>query len=320
MAETVGNLKIGIIGLGMVGEPIRRWFEEKRGFKRGTDLFCYDTDPKKGYYDDINKAHVIFVAVPTPPNSDGSCNISVVENVVASIRGDKIVVIKSTVPPGTTEDLQKKFPQHKFLFNPEFLTESQAWEDFLKPVRQIVGYTEKSKDAVFTVLNLLPMSYYQSPSILSTYEFRDHTATDAEIIKYYSNVSGAITVAVANIFYDVCEGLKSLELDVNYERVRDAIGADPRIGPAWKDVNHGSYRGYGGFCFPKDLNGFRIFIGELGQKPKISKTIRALLLKAFSVLSNIWDYNTLLLAAQNLTIEDVSKHDKEIILKKKNKI
>src|SRR3990167_7155523 len=113
MAETSSNLKIGIIGLGMVGEPIRKWFEEKKGFKRGTNLFCYDSDPTKGYFDDYNSADIIFISVPTPPSPDGSCNISIVENVAAGIRGEKIIVIKSTVPPGTTERFQGKFPQHK---------------------------------------------------------------------------------------------------------------------------------------------------------------------------------------------------------------
>lgn len=319
MTETARNLKIGIIGAGgMVGGPHKRWFEEKKGYQRGVNLFCYDTNPALGLFDDVNKADGIFVAVPTPPNPDGSCNISIVESVVSSLKEEKIVVIKSTVPPGTTEDLQKKFSQHKFLFNPEFLTESQAWEDFLKPIRQIVGYTERSKDAALTVLNLLPQAYYQSPWIASTYQVRGHTATEAEMIKYYSNVFGATTVSVANMFCDACDGLRSLGYQINYENVKDAIGADPRIGPAWKDVNHGSYRGFGGYCFPKDLNAFRIFMGELAQKTKGAR--KGLLFKTFSILSSLWDYNAELLRSQNLTVDDVSRHDKEIILAKKREI
>lgn len=299
----------------MVGEPIRRWFEEKRGLSRGQQLFCYDTDPTKGYFDDYNLADVIFVSVPTPPNPDGSCNTSIVDSAVGSIQGEKIIVIKSTVPPGTTEGLQKRFPQHKFLFNPEFLTETQAWEDFLKPVRQIVGYTEKSRDVALAVLNLLPVSYYQSPWMASTYAIRGHTATEAEVIKYASNVFGAIKVTFGNMFCDVCNDLKSAEgLDVNYENVRDALGADPRIGPAWLDVNHGSYRGFGGYCFPKDLKAFTMFVGRLNKK----LTNRLVSVREFLVA--VWDYNYQLLSDQNLTVEDVSKHDKEIILAKRKKI
>jgi len=316
VAETASNLKIGIIGLGMVGEPIRRWFEEKRGFRRGLDLFCYDSDPTKGYYDDYNLADIIFISVPTPPNPNGSCNISIVESVIADIIWEKIMVIKSTVPPGTTEGLQKKHPQHKFLFNPEFLTESQAWEDFLKPVRQIVGYTEKSRDAALAVLNLLPISYYQSPWLVSTYKIRGHTATEAEVIKYASNVFGAIKVSFGNMVYDVC-GIAGTSggLQVNYENVRDALGADPRIGSAWLDVNHGSYRGFGGYCFPKDLKAFTEFCRSLVKFLKVSENKRLLGLIKF--LESVWDYNDRLLGVQSLTVEDVSKHDKDIILKKK---
>lgn len=319
MADKSRNLTIGIIGLGMVGEPIRRWFEEKRALKRKLDLLCYDTDPTKGYYDDYNLADIIFIAVPTPPNPDGSCNISIVENVTAAIKGEKIIVIKSTVPPGTTENFQIKFPQHKFLFNPEFLTESQAWEDFLKPVRQIIGYTEKSKDIALTVLNLLPISYYQSPWLSSTYVIRGHTATEAEVIKYSSNVFGAVKVSFGNMIYDVCKAIQdSSGLDINYENIREALGADPRIGPAWLDVNHGSYRGFGGYCFPKDLNAFRVFVDNLARK--INGVRKGFLFKTLSFLSFVWDYNINLLMAQNLTIEDVSKHDREIILAKKKNL
>ncbi len=316
MSEAVRNLTIGIIGVGMVGEPLRWWFEEKRGLRRRSELFCYDTDPAKGYFDDYNQADAVFISVPTPPNPDGSCNTSIVESAVSSILGEKIVVIKSTVPPGTTESLQKKFPQHKFLFNPEFLTESQAREDFLKPVRQIVGYTEKSRDVALAVLNLLPASYYQSPWMASTYTIRSHTATEAEVIKYASNVFGAIKVSFGNMIYDVCSGLKSPEgLKINYENIRDALGADPRIGPAWLDVNHGSYRGFGGYCFPKDLIAFTVFVSKL--RAKLDEPIVFRWVKTLDFLRSVWNYNHYLLEYQNLTVEDVSKHDKEIILAKR---
>ena len=319
MAETQRNLKIGIIGLGMVGKPHWRWFEENKGYTRGINLFCYDTDPTMGIFDDYDKADIIWVCVPTPPNPDGSCNTSVVESVVASIKGEKIIVIKSTVPPGTTEGLQKKFPRHKFLFNPEFLTESQAWEDFLKPVRQIVSYTEQSRDVAMTVLNLLPQAYYQSPWSVSTYEVRGHTVTEAEMIKYYSNVVGAVTVGLSNMFKDTCDGLQSLGYEVDYERVRDAIGADPRVGPAWKDVLHGSYRGFGGYCFPKDLRAHMATVKNISVLVA-SRSLENLLNRSYTFFTSLWNYNTDLLATQTLTVEDVSKHDKAIILTKKKPI
>jgi UDP-N-acetyl-D-mannosaminuronate dehydrogenase len=99
------KIRVGIIGIGMVGGPIKRWFEECLKYRRGKDLFCYDTNPKKGFNDDINKADIVFVTVPTPANSDGGCNLSVVESAVGAISDGKIIVVKSTVPPGTIENL-----------------------------------------------------------------------------------------------------------------------------------------------------------------------------------------------------------------------
>jgi len=122
------RLKIGIIGIGMVGTPLKRYFEELKGYVRGKDLYLFDIDSRKGFSDDINYADVIFVCVPTPKDPDGKANIGAVESAVSGIRGEKIVIIKSTVPPGTTEFLQERYPRHKILFNPEFLTERRAWE------------------------------------------------------------------------------------------------------------------------------------------------------------------------------------------------
>ena len=320
MAEVSRNLKIGIIGAGgMVGRPHERWFREKQGRVRGEDLLCYDTDPASGYFDDINKADIIFVCVPTPKNPDGSCNTSIVESVVSKFE-NKIIVIKSTVPPGTTEDLQRKYPTNKFLFNPEFLTEAKAWEDFVNPIRQIIGYTDQSKDVALTVLNLLPQSYYQSPWSKDTYNFRFHTSTDAELIKYYSNVFGATVVAISNMFFDLSEALRNEGYNTNYERIRDGVSADTRVGgPAWKDVNPGSYSGFGGACFLKDL---LAHIHTISQRMKggLSDARMSILVRGHHFFNALWSYNENLLNAQNLKVEDVLRHDKEIILNKKKPI
>ncbi len=87
--------KIGVVGLGMVGETIRRWFEDVKGHERGKNLFCYDTDPKKSASDDFKKADIIFIAVPTPHNPDGSCNVSIVKSVAGKIPNGKTIIIKS---------------------------------------------------------------------------------------------------------------------------------------------------------------------------------------------------------------------------------
>jgi len=325
-------MKVGIVGLGMVGEPIKRWFEEHLGYKRGKNLFCYDVDPKKGYSDDVNKADVIFVAVPTPSNPDGSCNISVVENVLDSINDGKIVVVKSTVPPGTTERLQKKHNKKRIIFNPEFLTETQAWEDFIKPDRQIVAHTSKSLSDAYEILSLLPKRHFIRPWS-SDYVKKSIHASEAELGKYASNIFGYIKVIFGNILADICEALSlklkedGIPVRVDYENIRDIISADLRIGPAWLNVEHGNYCGAGGYCFPKDMDAFIKWGEDLtksleksSKKLKIDPGLIKSLKKGIKALRAIKEYNEQLLKWQGLDIEDVKKHDKEIVIKKRKPI
>lgn len=318
------KIKIGIVGLGMVGEPIRKWFEELNGYKRGRDLFCYDVNPKKGYADDVNKADVVFVSVPTPSNRDGSCNTSIVESAVAGINANKIVVVKSTVTPGTVERLQKKFPKKRLIFNPEFLTESQAWNDFISPDRQIVGHTSKSISDTVEVLNLLPKKHFIRPWT-SDYSKKSVNATEAEFGKYASNVFGYIKVIYGNILADLCHATAKVQgVKIDYENIRELMGADLRIGPAWLNVAHGNYCGAGGYCFPKDMNAFIAF-GETLEKDVVNKKLLdkehlKVLQGGLAVLKAVRDYNKVLIESQGLTMEDVAKHDKEIITQKRKKI
>lgn len=323
-------IKVGIIGVGMVGEPVMRWFVEHKGYKRGRDLFCYDADPKKSYDDDVNRADVIFVAVPTPPNPDGSCNTSIVRSAVSTIRDGKIVIIKSTVEPGTVEELQRAHPRKRFIFNPEFLTESQAWLDYLKPDRQIVGHTARSYRDAKEILTLLPQAYFERPWS-SDYSKKDITASEAELAKYASNIFGYIKVIYGNILADVCHAMsvnfknKKIPARIDYQNVREVISADPRIGPAWLNVEHGDYCGAGGFCFPKDMNAFIKFGDNLitrlsSRKRQTDIGLVRSLSKGLDVLKSIAAYNQALLAWQGLTVEDVSKHNREIILHKRKPI
>lgn len=293
------QLKIGIIGVGMVGAPLKRYFEERRGYKRGVTLFLYDIDEKKGYSDDINEADVIFISVPTPRDENGSAKINAVADAFATITGNKIVVIKSTIPPGTTEYFQKKYPRHKILFNPEFLTERQAWEDFTKPDRQIVGFTEHSIDAAHAVLSLLPKAPFMSPWGMNTYRPVKITATEAEIIKYGGNVYFSRKITFANALAALAE-----HHGVNYDNIRVGMAADYRIGDSHLDVTHGGYRGFGGYCFPKDLNALMVHMEKCGMQDG-TRLLRA-----------DWEFNKKLLESQGLTIEDVSVHDNEWIAKK----
>ncbi len=308
------KIPVGIVGLGMVGEPLHRWFKEIRGHKRCDNLFLYDTDPKKGYFDDINYAEVIFICAPTPPDPDGSCNTKIVASAVETIRSGKIIVIKSTVTPGTTQLLQSKNLDKALMFNGEYLTESQSWSDFLHPARQIIGFTPQSKKYSTLVLNLLPQANFQSPMHMDYWKF-EMTATEAEVVKYASNVFGFCKVIFGNMFYDYCRAIEqNFGVDVSYENVRKAIAADQRINEAWLGpVNHGGYRGAGGFCFPKDmsahLQAVKFHVNSLGFS-----SLKTLLEKQVRILEDIWDYNVELLKQQDKTIVDISKHEKDIVV------
>ncbi len=324
------QLRVGIIGLGMVGGPIRRYFEEIKGYTQGKDLFCFDVDESKGYFDDVNKADVIFVSVPTPTLKDGHCDTSIVYKAVQTINDGKIVVIKSTVPPGTTEELQKKFTKKKFLFNPEFLTESQVWSDFVRPDRQILGPSSSVVSDTREILGLLPLASFMRPWS-TDYTKKGINATEAEISKYASNIFGYMKVIYGNMLADISVGMsellsvKGIKAGIDYENIREVLSADPRIGPAWLNVNHGDYSGAGGFCFPKDMNAFITFIEKklivsLSKDKKTDKGLIKSLKNGLAVLKAIRDYNRSLLEWQGLKEKDVSKHSQSIDVSKKKPI
>lgn len=275
--------KLGIMGLGMVGTPLKRYFEEK-GYAHGKNLFLYD--PGKDLFDDINQAEIIFLAVPTPRSKDGSADLSIVHTALKTLEPGKIAVIKSTVPPGTTELIQKEHPDLFVLFNPEFLTEKNAWNDFLYPDRQIVGFTEKSRHKASEVLDLLPKAQLMSPTAEIAI-----SATEAETIKYASNVFLAYKVAFAAMLSELAD-----KMGANYENIRHGFAADPRIGKSHLDVNYEGYRGFGGYCFPKDTAALISHLESHG------------LTDAAKLIKGAWDYNIALLASQGLTIDQVSGH------------
>lgn len=290
------RLAVGVVGVGMVGTPLARWFLERCGYTRGKDLFLFDTNPEKRMQDDINQADVIFICVPTPRARSGASDMRHVTAAVRKIRGSKVVVIKSTVPPGTTESFQKKYPRHKFLFNPENLTERNAWEDFIRPDVQIMGFTGRSRDAAAPALALLPKAPFMSPWGVGTYRRIEIMATEAELIKYARNVHFARKVVFANLLSALAEAMGA-----DYENVRIGMAADFRIGDSHLDVNHNYYRGFGGYCFPKDLDAFIAHLERAGLKD------------AATLLKGDREFNRKLLLLQGLTPEDVSVHDAEWI-------
>jgi UDPglucose 6-dehydrogenase len=226
--------KAGIVGTGMVGGAMQRYLEKKEG----VELFLYDKGKNQGSKEDINKAEIVFICVPTPYLKDGKgFDLSYVEETMDWLDGEKVVVIKSTVMPGTTDMLQQKYPHHKLLMNPEFLTEETADQDMLYPDRQIIGYTEKSQTVAGDVMQLLPLAPFE----------RILPATEAEMVKYFGNTWFSIKVSFANQMYDLCQ-----KMGIDYDRMVEGAAADKRIGRTHLNIMHKGYRGYGGKCLPKD--------------------------------------------------------------------
>lgn len=244
-----GTGPIGIIGAGVVGGSLRAYLEDQ-----GHDVRVYD--PPKGFdsMDAVEEASVVFVCVPTPYTPGVGFDDRYLLDAVGSIAGHKAVVIKSTVLPGTTEMLQERMPQHRFLFNPEFLREATAFDDFINPDRQIVGHTEQSRGDAERVMSLLPRAPFE----------RLCRASEAEMAKYVANSFLAVKVSYANEVYDVCE-----EMRIDYSAVRDMVAADVRIGASHMDVFDSGYRGYGGKCLPKDSKSLLDFAKTMGIEMQV---------------------------------------------------
>ena len=240
-------MKIGVIGNGFVGKATKILECQKN------ELLVYDIDPKlcepKGTtLQDICKCHLIFISVPTPMNKDGSCYLNIVESVVNDITkitnlDETCVVIRSTVPPGTSDRLN-------CYFMPEFLTEKNFVEDFKNNNKWIFGVKNTDQDQYFKrYINQLFLNAYESKKInFNNIEYVLNS--EAEMIKLFRNNFLTTKVSFCNEVYEYCNKKK-----INYEVVRRLGGEDRRIGTSHTMVPgpDGSF-GYGGTCFPKDIN------------------------------------------------------------------
>lgn len=239
--------KVGIIGVGMVGGALKKYFEQSGKY----DVFLYD---KKGIgsLEEVNKADFIYLCVPTPYVPGKGCDTSLVEDALNQIQGSKVITIKSTVIPGTTEKIQAKFPHHKILFNPEFLTEVTADADMSFPDRQIIGYTPQSYTVAADVMAQLPLAPYE----------RIVPSRVAELVKYAGNTWFAVKVAMNNELYDLAKNMGFSEED--WDKVVDGVSADKRIGRTHLTIFHKEKRGYHGKCLPKDIKALLDFSKDKG--------------------------------------------------------
>jgi len=259
---------IGFIGQGWIGKNYADNFE-KRKFK----VVRYaKEEPHSKNYDEIKKCEIVFVAVPTPSTPKGFDD-SILRGVMKHVGKGKIVVIKSTILPGTTEKIQKENPDIFVMHSPEFLTEATAAHDAAHPIRNIVGIpveNRKYKLRARKVIDTLPKAPYEL--ICSSRE--------AELIKYAGNNWFYFKVIYVNMLYDLAN-----KLGCRWEVIRDSMAVDPRIGkshlmPVHKSgtlgtdnfslrskKDKGGGRGAGGHCFIKDFAAFReIYESMIGDK------------------------------------------------------
>ena len=248
--------RIGVIGRGFVGTAVEYGFSAQTGCD--AELRSYDIDPSRSTHtleDTVNNSDVIFVSVPTPSNPDGSMHLDILESALNEIdnvyKGNAIILIRSTVIPGTTRMLQNKFPKLSLVFNPEFLTERSAKFDFINQSRFILG---GKKDDTKIVADLYKWRFGESvPCIETNFE-------TAEMIKYMNNCFFATKVSFMNEMKLIAD-----RVGVEWDTAVDGFVRDGRIGHSHLAVPGPDGKlGFGGSCFPKDIQAMISLGSDLG--------------------------------------------------------
>tara|TARA_B100002019_G_scaffold110770_1_gene95269 strand:- start:4195 stop:5064 length:870 start_codon:yes stop_codon:yes gene_type:complete len=241
-------MKIGVVGNGFVGHAMTL-------LRPHVEVLVWDVVPEKrdpktlDIETFVEESEIIFVAVPTPMNSDGSANLDIVRSVceeIQEIDDTKYIVLRSTVPPGTSEELDVNFM-------PEFLTEKNWEEDFKNCNQWILGSTD-----VFLyekIKRMFELAYNNGSGSVVNKEVIQCKPSEAEMIKYLKNVFLGVKVGFFNELESICS-----KFDIDYENVRCIATQDKRIGSGHTKVpGHDGKRGFGGTCFPKDLNALAKF-------------------------------------------------------------
>jgi UDPglucose 6-dehydrogenase len=236
-------MKVGVIGVGVVGSACRRGFE-----LLGHDVRIHD--PK---YDtkltDVVDTDIVYVCVPTPASDDGSCDLTLVRSTILELERldyQGVVALKSTSEPGTTEQLMTE-TSLRLCFVPEFLRERSALEDFVVNHTLLVVGTHDT-----SIFDTVRASHGFFPK-----HVRMLTPTEAEILKYYSNTYNAVRVVFANAMYEICQ-----RLSADYELIKDTYLIRGTASPDYLDCND-HVRGYGGMCLPKDVRAMDALIKKL---------------------------------------------------------
>ena len=246
---------IGIKGQGFVGSAVYEGLKEHYHIQTyDINGECTQPDLRSLYW---TTGEIIFLCLPTPMNKDGSCHLKIIEDVLDELdslcKKDKILVIKSTIPPGTTEKWNNTYKNIDIVFNPEFLTEANSIEDFKNQNRIIIG---GPRPATTKVRRLFKKAFPRVALIKTS-------STIAEMVKYFTNCFLATKVSFANEMYEICQGL-----NIDYDKVIEYAQYDTRLGNSHLEVPgpDGDF-GYGGHCFPKDVMALIVLALELKMEP-----------------------------------------------------
>jgi nucleotide sugar dehydrogenase len=241
-------MKIGVLGSnGRLGSNLLKYFKQTNNESSG-----FDINGESDSLETVLSSDIIFLCLPTPyVEGQEEYDTTALEENLKTIPDGKIVVIKSTVTPGTTDRFQNRHQNLKLIFCPEFLTEKTAWEDTIKPDVNIIGTTKISYRDAKTVLDLLP----EAPK-----EFI-MPAKSAEMVKIARNNYFVNKIVFMNILYDLCKAS-----GVKWGPVVDALSSDRRIRKSHMEVEHQGGRGGGGTCFPKDQAAFQDWSKKIDQR------------------------------------------------------
>ena len=263
------NQKIGIVGRGFVGSAVQFGFSPNVGCD--AEVRVYDIDPNKSTHsleETVYESDFIFLSVPTPSNEDGSINIDIVDSALNDISemvndSDCVVLLRSTVIPGTTREFQSKYSNLNLLFNPEYLTERSANFDFINQSRFIIGGGEVAVSKMYSenLSDLFRERFGESVSILETnYE-------TAEMIKYMNNCFFSTKISFMNEMYQIAK-----KSNVDWEQAVSGFVTDGRIGHSHLNVpGHDGKFGFGGSCFPKDIRAMIKYAEEVGVDANVLK-------------------------------------------------
>lgn len=261
--QLITPAKLGIIGYGIVGQALAYGFSQPE-IKNKYEIKYYDKYKETASLEEVVAgSEFIFICLPTPMKEDESgIDLSIIEDSIAQISKytngtDKIIVIKSTVVPGTTATLEKKYPKSNFAMNPEFLTEANYLEDFVNADRTVVG---ANNDLTSRRVVALYRQRFPHMKIFQT------DTTTAEMVKYMANSFLATKVIFANEMFNLCQAL-----GIKYEEVKSMVVADHRIFDSHLDVT--TSKGFGGKCFPKDVVALIGRAKELKLEPKLLETV-----------------------------------------------